>query len=237
MNILIFNQKGGVGKTTTALNLGTGLSRFSDFPVTLVDLDPQTHLTAALGLKAEDFSWNVSDWLANHVGTPHVITEQLSVITGDPEPAMMPNLVHFPLKHDGFFIIDAPPVWNQTVAHLMSQADWILTPLEPEFLSMQGVSRLFQTMERQNISRSRLRLLLCRFDARLVVHREIRANLTQRFSDNLLGGVIRKSVRLTEAPSYGWSIFDYAPESSGANDYLSLTNYWLRQKNLKTGVP
>ncbi|MDD5229606.1 MAG: ParA family protein [Methylococcales bacterium] len=234
MNILIFNQKGGVGKTTTALNLGVGLSRFGDFPVTLVDLDPQTHLTAALGLKAEDSFWNVTDWLANRAGTPHVIGEKLSLITGDPEPAITPNLVHFPIKHDGFFIIDAPPVWNQTVAHLMSQADWILTPLEPEFLSMQGVSRLFQTMERQKISRNRLRLLLCRFDARLVVHREVRESLTQRFNDNLLGGVIRKSVRLAEAPSYGWSIFDYAPDSSGANDYLSLTNYWLRQKHLKT---
>ncbi len=234
MNILIFNQKGGVGKTTTALNLGVGLARSSSFPVTLVDLDPQTHLTAALGLKAEDFAWNVSDWLANRKGSPHIIGDNLSLIVGDSQPETMPTIVPFPIKHDGFFIIDAPPVWNQTVAHLMTQADWILTPLEPEFLSMQGVSRLFQTMERQSIPRSRMRLLLCRFDARLVVHREVRENLTQRFSDNLLNGVIRKSVRLAESPSYGWSIFDYAPDSSGANDYQSLTNYWLRQKHLKT---
>jgi chromosome partitioning protein len=65
------------------------------------------------------------------------------------------------------------------------------------------------------------------------VHRETRESLTQRFSDNFFGGVIRKSVRLAESPGYGYSIFDYAPDSSGANDYLSLTNYWLRQNNPK----
>jgi chromosome partitioning protein len=230
MNILIFNQKGGVGKTTTALNLGAGLARFGDLPVTLVDLDPQTHLTAALGHQAESFTWNVSDWLEGRTGKPLEISERLSLITGDCDPTTKVEISKSRMQPKGFVIIDAPPVWNPTVAHLMAEADWILTPLEPEFMSMQGVSRLFKTMEKYNISRSRLRLLLCRYDARLIVHREARASLTQRFSDNFLGGVIRKSVRLAESPGYGWSIFDYAPDSSGANDYLALTNYWLRQK-------
>jgi chromosome partitioning protein len=233
MNILIFNQKGGVGKTTTALNLGAGLARFGNSPVTLVDLDPQTHLTAALGHRAEDFAWNVSDWLAGKPGKSLEIAENLSLIAGDCNPATEPEISSSRMKPEGFVVIDAPPVWNSSVARLMVEADWILTPLEPEFLSMQGVSRLFKTMEKFNIPRTKLRLLLCRYDARLLVHRETRESLTQRFSDNFFGGVIRKSVRLAESPGYGYSIFDYAPDSSGANDYLSLTNYWLRQNNPK----
>lgn len=233
MNILIFNQKGGVGKTTTALNLGAGLARFGHLPVTLVDLDPQTHLTAAMGHRAEDFTWNVSDWLAGRAGKPLEISDKLSLITGDCDPSMKPEISGFRDQPKGIVVIDAPPVWNLTVARLMADADWILTPLEPEFMSMQGVSRLFKTMEKFNISRTKLRLLLCRYDARLIVHRETRESLTQRFSDNFLGGVIRKSVRLAESPGYGHCIFDYAPDSSGANDYLSLTNYWLKQTNSK----
>ena len=74
MKILIFNQKGGVGKTTTALNLGAGLAKVSGKTVTLVDLDPQTHLTAAMGLRAESLAWNVSHWLAdNQIFQPEII--------------------------------------------------------------------------------------------------------------------------------------------------------------------
>lgn len=229
MNILVFNQKGGVGKTTTALNLGVGLARAGCFPVTLVDLDPQTHLTAALGHQAEDMTWNVSDWLAGREGKAIAISENLSLIAGDCDLDNFAEISNARRKLNGIVIIDAPPVWNPVVAHLMTEADWILTPLEPEFMSMQGVSRLFKTMDKSQISRDKLRLLLCRYDARLVTHREARENLTQRFSDNLLNCVIRKSVRLAESPRYGWSIFDYAPDSLGASDYLELTNYWLKQ--------
>ncbi len=227
MMILVFNQKGGVGKTTTALNLGIGLARFGDLPVTLVDLDPQTHLTAALGYRAEEFSWNVTNWLSGEAGTPQKINEKVTLIPGDCNPPSNLEVVETSLKSDGIIIVDAPPFWNETVAYLMLYSDWILTPLEPEFMSMQGISRLLKTMERQRISRQKLRLLLCRFDARLITHREVRENLSQRFSENLLNGLIRNNIRLAEAPTYAASIFDYAPESSGANDYYSLANYWL----------
>ena len=232
MNILIFNQKGGVGKTTTALNLGVGLSRLGKNRVTLVDLDPQTHLTVALGFQTERFTWNVTDWLTGRVGEPQIIDERLSLIAGHYDFSDAVEFTTVP-NRNGVVIIDSPPVWNKTVARLMEQVDWIITPLEPEFMSTQGVSCLIKSMEKNHISREKLRLLLCRYDTRLITHREIREKLQQRFGDNLLGCVIRKSVRLAESPSYGWSIFDYAPDSAGASDYTALTQYWLKKFNKK----
>jgi len=232
MKILIFNQKGGVGKTTTALNLGAGLAKASGKTVTLVDLDPQTHLTAAMGLRAETLPWNVSHWLAdNQKFQPEIISAQLQLIAGDCNPPLQRPL-NTPLKtQTDYVIIDAPPMWTPEVASLMQLCDWVLTPMEPEFLSMQGISRLMQRMEIENIPWSRLRLLLCRYDDRLVVHREVRARLTERFGQNLLAEVIRNNVRLAESPGYGLNIFDYAPTSAGAEDYATLVKTILALEN------
>jgi chromosome partitioning protein len=222
MLIFVFNQKGGVGKTTTALNLGAGLARGGHEPVTLVDLDPQTHLTAALGYRAESCGWNVTDWLAGRAGQPLAMAERLFLVPGDCNPPG-PRITGVPPNGEpGFVIVDGPPVWNDEVAGFMARADWVLTPLEPEFLSMQGISRLLQKMERNRIPWRRLRLLLCRYDGRLGVHREVRAKLRQRFDANLLTVEIRNSVRLAEAPGHGKSIFDHAPHSTGAEDYAAL---------------
>ncbi len=223
MKILIFNQKGGVGKTTTALNLGVGLAGVSNKTVTLVDLDPQTHLTAAMGLRAETLPWNVSHWLAgNRPFQTEVISERLQLIAGDCNPPLQRPLNTPVMPTTDYVVFDAPPMWTPEVAALMQLCDWVLTPMEPEFLSMQGISRLMQRMEMEQIPWSRLRLLLCRYDDRLIVHREVRARLTERFGQHLLAEVIRNNVRLAESPGYGQSIFDYAPNSAGAEDYSAL---------------
>lgn len=231
MVILVFNQKGGVGKTTTALNLGVALAHKGKHPVTLVDLDPQTHLTASLGYRAENMAWNVADWLQGRAGKPEEIGTRLYLIPGECEQLACPlNTQQQQLPDtEGILIVDAPPYWNEAVSAFMARADWVLSPLEPEFLSVQGISRLLQKMESQRIERDRLRLLICRYDARLAIHREVRGKLQARFKANLLPMVIRNSVRLAESPGYGWSIFDYAPESTGAEDYMFLARVCLKE--------
>lgn len=227
---MIFNQKGGVGKTTTALNLGAALARWGNDTVTLVDLDPQTHLSAALGYRTETFGWNASNWLAGEHGGEQRIGKRLELVPGDCDPPAGRTVARERGGVAGHVIIDAPPTWNDEVAQLLPNCDWILTPMEPEFLSMQGISRLMRRMEQHGIPWSRLRLLLCRYDDRLTVHREVRARLAERFGSHLLPVVVRNNVRLAESPGHGQSIFDYAPDSAGAEDYFALTKVLLADK-------
>jgi len=217
-----------VGKTTTALNLGAGLSRTGDEPVLLVDLDPQTHLTASLGYQAEEQKWNVSDWLAGQGHHPLEISNKLSLVPGDYMPPASRDIKPAQLENTTL-VIDAPPSWNNEVEVLMQACDLVISPLEPEFLSMQGISRLLQRMQHHGIPWSKLRLLLCRYDDRLLIHREVRARLVERFGRTILRCVIRKNIRLAEAPGQGLSIFDYAPYCLGALDYQELTDSLLAE--------
>jgi chromosome partitioning protein len=220
MRVLIFNQKGGCGKTTTAINLGAALARLGDAPVTLVDLDPQTHLTAALGRRAEGQAWSVTQWLAGKPGSALPVSERLFLVPGDSEAQETPVIVNPLGGMEGIVLIDAPPVWSFTVARLVRDCDAILTPLEPDYLGLQGFNRLLRTLKTRGVPWSRLRILICRYVDRLSVHREVRERLGQLFNNGgLLPVVIRNSVRLAEAPGFGLHIFDHAPDSAGACDY------------------
>lgn len=230
MRVLVFNQKGGVGKTTTAINLGAALLRQGAGRVLLADLDPQMHLTAGLGHMRPAFGWHVTDWLAGRPGDPLATAEPgLWLVPGSPiaDQAIPDGLP------DGFdaewVVLDAPPTWSPRLGKIMAQADLILCPLEPDFLGLQGLNRLLHTMTEAGVARDRLRLLLTRFDPRLGVHREVQARLVARFGAAVLPCAIRRSVRLAEAPGYGVSVFGHAPRSAGALDYLALARALTQQ--------
>jgi len=237
MRALIYNQKGGCGKTTTAINLGAALARLGDQTVTLVDLDPQTHLTAALGRRTDGQAWTVTQWLAGAPGSTLPVSARLFLVPGDCE-AQEPRPYANPLSGmNGTVLIDAPPVWNVTVARLIAECDVILVPLEPDFLGMQGFNRLLQTMKKHGVPWSRLRILVCRYVDRLSIHREVRERLGQLFrSGTLLPVVIRNSVRLAEAPGFGRHIFDHAPDSAGASDYEAAARVLLEEWRASPGA-
>jgi chromosome partitioning protein len=237
MRALIYNQKGGCGKTTTAINLGAALARLGDEAVTLVDLDPQTHLTAALGRRADGLAWTVTQWLAGAPGATLPVSKRLFMVPGDCE-ALEPRRFADPLSGmNGTVLIDAPPVWSVTVERLMAECDVVLVPLEPDFLGMQGFNRLLQTMKKHGVPWSRLRILICRYVDRLSIHREVRERLGQLFKNGtLLPVVIRNSVRLAEAPGFGRHIFDHAPDSTGASDYEAAARALLEEWRASPGV-
>lgn len=229
MRVLIYNQKGGVGKTTTAANLGAALVRLGAGRVVLVDLDPQMHLTASLG-QAGRSGWTVRDWREGRAGDPVAIEGEagLFLVPGHAEAlAEDAAPAHGALEAD-WLIHDAPPGWNGELAVLMAQADLILSPLEADFLGLNGVSRLMRQMQEARVPWERLALLVCRYSDRLAVHREVRARLAERFgTQGLLPHVIRNSVRLAEAPGQGRTVFRHAPTSTGAADYAALARHLL----------
>ncbi|PWK60384.1 ParA family protein [Roseicyclus mahoneyensis] len=230
MRVLVFNQKGGVGKTTTTINLGAALLRQGVGRVVLADLDPQMHLTAGLGHMRPAFGWHVTDWLAGRAGSPLATAEPgLWLVPGSSiDDQTIPDSPPDDFGAD-WLVLDAPPTWSPRLGKIMAQADLILCPLEPDFLGLQGLNRLLHTMTEAGVARDRLRLLLTRFDPRLGVHREVQARLMARFGGAVLRCAIRRSVRLSEAPGYGVSVFGHAPRCGGALDYLALAQALTQQ--------
>jgi chromosome partitioning protein len=228
MRVLIYNQKGGVGKTTTAVNLGAALARSGAGRVVLVDLDPQMHLTASLGLTGAA-GWSVADWRAGRAGEPVAAPQSanLSVVLGSPDPAAEDAPAPDPSVFSADWVIyDAAPGWNPEVARIMQGSDIVLSPLEADFLGLNGVSRLMKRMQESAVPWDRLNLLICRYSDRLAVHREVRARLAERFgTKGLMPIVIRNSVRLAEAPGLGQTIYQHAPVSTGAADYAALARH------------
>lgn len=235
MRVLIYNQKGGVGKTTTALNLSAALVALGQ-SVLVVDLDPQMHLTAALGAPVAEGSGTVEDWAAGRPVAPSIpsAAQGLRLIPGSPNGLSGP-FVGAALENPAWdwVIMDAPPGWNGPLGQIVCLSDLVICPLEPDFLGLNGLNQLLRRLADVEFDRDRLRVLIARYSNRLAVHREVRGKLIDRFgSEVVLPSVIRSSVRLAEAPGLGQTIFDYAPKSTGASDYAQLARTLIAQRSL-----
>jgi chromosome partitioning protein len=225
MRIVVQNQKGGVGKTTTARNLASALVQQGlAARVVLADLDPQAHLTAMLPVADASAGDDAARWLAGEdVRAAPVAGETgLALLRAGadlPEPA--PEL-SMPAGAD-WMIVDTAPAWSDLTVALCRWADLVLCPLEPDFLGLSGLARLLEQFTQHDVPHDKLRFLLCRHSPRLNLHRDVQARLAERFGESqLLPVTISNSVRISESAGFGRSVLAHAPDSACALEYLTL---------------
>jgi chromosome partitioning protein len=249
--VAVMNQKGGVGKTTTTINLSDALVR-SGFSVTAVDLDPQGHLTASFGIQAtgingmaevllhgmpiSDGSIPVRDNL-NLIppGSSLGDLEQLSG-SGSERGFRLRNALRQIVGHTDFILIDCPPSSGILGMNVLFSAQEILIPVSGDYLALHGLSRFMKVIHSvEKLLGRQLKkwVVLTRFQERRRLANEVRDKLISYFAKELLSTAIRENVALAECPSFGQTIFEYQSKSHGAVDYHSLANDLLEERTFQ----
>jgi len=250
--IAITNQKGGVGKTTTAINLGASLAA-NDLRVLLIDSDPQGNATTGLGIpKLSDGPTLYQVLLGEEEmasAVVHTDFEGLDIIPSD-KNLVAANLELIDLEHREsrlqnkietiraqyhYILIDCPPALDLLTLNAMVAADSVLIPIQCEFFALEGVSQLLDTIDRVRDSfGTHLKLegvLLTMYDDRMNLTRQIERDLREFFATTVFQTVIPRSIRLAEAPSFGKPILTYDVRSRGAESYIQLAKEILAHEH------
>jgi len=253
------NQKGGVGKTTTAVNVGACLAQWG-WRVLIVDVDPQANATSSLGTDKHAVLLSTYDLLVRGVPLAHVVqsTGRARLDLAPASPALAGatvELVSLPQREyrlrralaglrlsvaegdkrpDGrydYVLIDCPPSLSILTVNGLTATDGVIIPVQCEYLALEGLSQLARAIElvrRALNPRLRLRgLVMTMYDARTTLSRQVVEEVRRYFPGRVFSTIIPRSVRLSEAPSYGESIISYAPRSAGALAYAGLTRELL----------
>ena len=246
--IAIANQKGGVGKTTTAINLGAYLSRARQ-RVLIVDLDPQGNTTTGLGINKTELEHDLYDVLIEGRPIDQVILDlnqpNLAVLPAAPVLAAAEiELVNLParefrlrqalksLDYD-YLLIDCPPSLGLLTVNGLVAAESVIIPVQAEFYALEGLSQLLNTIQRVkqglNPSLDLLGVLVTMHNGRTTLSTQVHSEVRRHFASKVFDTIIPRNVRLAEAPSYGQPISQYDRWSKGAKSYKQLAKEVMRR--------
>jgi chromosome partitioning protein len=242
----ISNHKGGVGKTTSAINIGAGLNKLGK-RVLLIDLDPQANLSQSLGLTNQDKTI-YGALKGEYKLEPVVVLKGLDVIPStldlsgaeielSSEPGreyILKELIEDIRNDYDYIIIDSPPSLGLLTINSFTAADEILIPLQAQFLAMQGLAKLVEVVEK---IKSRLNkelkmggVFITQYDGRKVLNRDVVETINAHFKSEVFKTKIRDNIALAEAPAQGLDIFRYNAKSNGAEDYMDLAKEIIKRK-------
>ena len=239
--ISVANQKGGVGKTTTTVNLAASLGVLEK-KVLLIDADPQANATSSLGLNNDDFQINIYQ-VFEHIGdikksiiktnSPNLfiipshidlVAVEIELVDKPNREMMLKNALSKVSDEFDYILIDCPPSLGLITLNALSASNSIIIPIQCEYFALEGLGKLLNTIKSiQKIHNNLLEIegmLLTMYDSRLRLSKQVVEEVKKHFYNMVFNTIISRNVRLGEAPSYGETIINYDASSKGANNYL-----------------
>jgi chromosome partitioning protein len=253
--IAIANQKGGVGKTTTSINLSACLAEKGQ-RVLAIDMDPQGNMTSGLGVDKDELENTIYDMIIGEVNLEDVLIKEalenldvvpanidlsaaeIELIGVDNKEYIVRNAVRKIKDNYDYVIIDCPPSLSMLTINAMTTADSILVPIQCEYYALEGLSQLIHTVE---LVKERLNselviegIVFTMYDARTNLSLQVVENVKDNLQQNIYKTIIPRNIRLAEAPSYGLPINMYDPKSTGAASYMRLADEVMnREENIE----